>query len=55
MAAGGVAEVPDGPVHEVEVDLTGTDEGRGNSRDVADAVDRDVAQDLDVFRQTRKG
>ena len=55
MAAGRVAEVPDGPVHEVEIDLAGTDEGRRNGRDVADAVDGDVAQDLDVFRHVRKG
>ena len=55
MAAGGVTEVADGPVYEVEVDLAGTDEGLGNVRDVADAVDRDVAQDLDVFGHTRTG
>ena len=55
MAAAGVAEVADGTIDKVEVDLAGADEGRGNGRDVADAVDCDVAQDLDIFRNVRKG
>ena len=54
VAASSVAEVADGSVHEVEVDLTGADESRGNGGDMADTVCRGVAQDLDIFRHFRK-
>ena len=49
MAAAGVAEVMDMPVHEVEIDLAGTDEGRGNGGDMPHAVPDGIVDDLDIF------
>ncbi len=53
VTAGGVTEVADGAVHQVEIDLAGADEGRGNGRDVADTVHGGVAQDPDIFGHVR--
>ena len=55
VAAAGVAEVPDGPIDQVEIDLAGADEGRGHGRDVTDAIDDGIAQDQDIFRHVRTG
>ena len=55
MAAAGVTEVADGAVYEVEVDLAGADEGRGDGRYVADAAQDGVAQDLEIFGHIRRG
>lgn len=50
VAAGDVAEVVDLSVDEVEIDLTGTNQGRRHGRNVTHPVHGAVAQYLDVFR-----
>ena len=50
VAAGDIAEVVDLSVNQVEINLTGTNQGRWHGRNMTHPVHGAVAQYLDIFR-----